>query len=93
MHNLLVTVGLIGLLAATVALCLQRRRINRRLFAALIAVAATSSLFSVLGWAATAVGRFAPLPLIWAIIGALTLLFALKLYRELQQPAPSSKQG
>lgn len=83
MHNMLVTMGLIGLLAATVALCLHRRRIDRRLFAGLIAVAATSSLFSVLGWVATAFGRFAPLPVIWALIGVLTLLFALRLYREL----------
>jgi uncharacterized membrane protein YeaQ/YmgE (transglycosylase-associated protein family) len=92
MHSLLVTVGLIGLLAATVALCLHRRRINRRFFAGLIAIAATSSLFSFLGWAATAVGRFAPLPLLWALIGALTLVFAVRLYRELL-PASSSKQG
>jgi cobalamin biosynthesis protein CobD/CbiB len=90
MHHLLVPVGLIGLLAATAALCLHRRRVNRRLFAGLIAVAATSSLFSLLGWAATAVDRLAPLPLTWALIGALTLLFALKLYRELQS---SDEQG
>ena len=88
MHNLLVSVGLIGLLAATVALCLQRRRINRRLFAGLIAVAATSS--SLLGWAATAVDRLAPLSLTWALIGALTVLFAVKLYRELR---PSDEQS
>jgi hypothetical protein len=91
-HNLLIGAGIIGLFAATVALCLHRRRINRRLFAGLIALAATSSLFSVLGWAATAIGRFAQLPLIWALIGGLSLLFALRLYRELQ-PAASNEQG
>lgn len=93
MHNLLITACLTGLFAATVALCLHRR-VDRRVFAGLIAVAATSSLFSVLGWAATAVGRFAPLPLIWALICALALLFALRLYRELQAtPSRPSKQG
>jgi hypothetical protein len=91
-HHLLVTAGVVGLFAATGALWLHRRRINRRLFSGLIAVAATSSLFSVLGWAATAFGRFAPLPVVWALIGALMLLFALRLYRELQA-APSTKQG
>ena len=81
-----------GLFAATIALCLHRRRINRRLFAGLIATAATSSLVSVLGWAAIVFGRFAQLPLIWALIGGLSLLFALRLYRELQ-PAASSEQS
>ena len=92
MHNLLITAGMMGLLAASIALCLHRRRMNRRLFAGLIAFAATSSLFSVLGLAATATGRFAQLPLIWALIGGLSLLFALRLYRELQ-PAASSEQS
>jgi hypothetical protein len=40
-------------------------------------------LFSVVAWAAAAI---APLPLTWVLVGTLALLFALRLYRELQEP-------
>jgi hypothetical protein len=46
------------------------------------------SLFSVVAWAATAI---APMPLTWVFVGMLALLFALRLYRELQEPPPSER--
>jgi hypothetical protein len=41
------------------------------LFAGLISIAVTLSLFSVVAWAAIAI---APLPLTWVLVGALALL-------------------
>jgi hypothetical protein len=85
MHKLLMLAGSVGLLTATAALWLQgRRRIDRRFFAGLVTLAVTSSLFSVITWAATAIARIAPLPLTWVLVGTFALLFALRLYRELQ---------
>jgi len=45
-------------------------------------------LFSVVAWAATAI---APLPLIWVLVGTLALLFALRLYQQLQKPPPGQR--
>jgi hypothetical protein len=59
-HGLLILAGCLGVSAASVALWLQSRRIDRRLFAGVIALAVTTSLFSVIAWAATAVARIAP---------------------------------
>src|SRR6202035_66630 len=64
-----------GLVAAIAALWVQGwRRADHRFFAALISIAVTLSLFSVVAWAATAI---APLPLTWVLVGTLALLFAL----------------
>jgi presenilin-like A22 family membrane protease len=92
MHNLLMLAGGVGLLTATAALCLHGRRVDRRFFAGLISIAVTLSLFSVFAWVAPAIARVVPLPLTWALICTLALIFALILYRELQAP-PSSEQG
>ena len=90
MPNLLMVAGGAGLVTATAALWLQaRRRVDRRFFAGLVAPAVTLSLFSVVTWAATVIARVAPLALTWAFVGALALLFALRLYRELRLPPPS----
>jgi uncharacterized membrane protein len=79
----------VGLVAATAALGVQGwRRSDHRFFAGLISIAVTLSLFSVAAWAAIAI---APLPLIWVLVGALALLFALRLYRELQEPSPGKR--
>ena len=61
MPNLLVMASGVGLVAATAALWVQGwRRSDHRLFASLISIAVTLSLFSVVAWAAAAI---APLPL------------------------------
>jgi hypothetical protein len=79
----------VGLVAAIAALWVQAwRRADHRFFAALISIAVTSSLFSVVAWAATAI---APWPLTWVLVGTLALLFALRLYRELQEPPPGER--
>jgi hypothetical protein len=83
--GLLIAAGGVGLVAATAALWLEsRRRISRRCFAGLLALAIGSSVFSVLAWGAIAVARIVPLPLTWALAVALAVLFAVRLYRELQ---------
>ena len=61
MPNLLMLASGVGLVAATAALWVQGwRRADHRLFAGLISIAVTLSLFSVVTWAAIAI---APLPL------------------------------
>jgi hypothetical protein len=87
--NLLMLATGVGLVAAIAALWVQGwRRADHRFFAALISIAVTLSLFSVVAWAATAI---APLPLTWVLVGTLALLFALRLYRELQEPPPGER--
>jgi hypothetical protein len=87
--NLLILASGVGLVAATAALWVHGwRRADRRFFAGLISIAVTSSLFSIVAWAATAI---APLPLTWVLVGTLALLFALRLYRELQEPPPGER--
>ncbi len=89
MRNLLMLAGGVGLVAATAALWVQgRRQADHRFFAGLISIAVTLSLFSVVAWAATAISEVAPLPLTLVIVGTLALLFALRLYRELQVRPP-----
>ena len=86
MPNLLMLASGVGLVAATAALWVQGwRPPNHRFFAGLISIAVTLSLFSVVAWATTAI---APLPLTWVLVGTLALLFALRLYRQLQKPPP-----
>ena len=78
-----------GLVAATAALWVRgRQRADHRFFAGLISIAVTLSLFSVVAWAATVI---APFPLAWVLVGALALPFALRLYRELQEPPPGER--
>jgi integral membrane sensor domain MASE1 len=80
--NLLMLACGVGLVTATAALWVQGwRRADHRLFTGLISIAVTLSLFSVVAWAATAI---APFPFTWVLVGTLALLFALRLYRELQ---------
>src|SRR5215469_6291052 len=49
----------------------------------LLILAVTVILFSLIAWAAT-VMTVAPLLLTWGFVGALALMFALRLYRELR---------
>jgi hypothetical protein len=81
--NLLMLASGVGFVAATAALWVEGwRRTDRRFFAGLISIAVTLSLFSGVAWAATAM---VPLPLTWVLVGTLAILFALRLYRELQE--------
>ena len=85
MSGLLIAAGGVGVATAAAALWLESsRRIGRRCFAGLVALAVTSTLFSFLAWAATAIARTTLLPLTWAFVIALAVLFAVRLYRELQ---------
>jgi hypothetical protein len=88
--NLLMLASGAGLGAATAALWVQGwRRADHRFFAALISIAVSLSLFSVVAWAAIAI---APLPLTaWVLVGTLALHFALRLYRQLQEPPPDER--
>jgi hypothetical protein len=85
-HNALILTGVLGLITAAVALYLQDSRVNRRFFAGLISIAVTLSLFSVFAWAATEIASVAPLPLTWFFTCTFALIFASRLYRELQPP-------
>lgn len=90
MYGLLILAGGIGIVAASAALWLPRRhRIEHHRFALLIVLAVTASLFSIIAWAATAIVRIAPVPLTLVLVGALAVVFAVRLYRELQIPPPS----
>jgi cobalamin biosynthesis protein CobD/CbiB len=87
--NLVMFANGVGFVAATAALWVQgQRRADHRFFAGLISIAVTLSLFSVVAWAATAI---APLPFTWVLVAMLALLFALRLYRQLQQPPPGER--
>jgi hypothetical protein len=84
MIGLLILAGAVGLVAATAALWAQgRAMIHQRIFAGLISLAVTVILFSLIAWAA-AIMTVAPLLLTWGFVGALALMFALRLYRELR---------
>lgn len=88
--NLLMLASSVGFVAATAALCVQRwRRENHRVFAGLISISVTSTLFLGVAWGATEIAQVAPLPLTWVFVGTLALLFALRLYRQLQASPPS----
>jgi cobalamin biosynthesis protein CobD/CbiB len=84
-RELLIAAGGVGVVAAAAALWLESsRRIGRRCFAGLVALAVALSVSSFLAWAATGITRLAPLPLTWASVIALAVLIAVRLYRELQ---------
>ena len=87
--NLLMLASGAGLAAATAALWVQGWRAYRRFFAFLVSIAVTVSLFSVVAWSATEIAQVAPLPLTWIFVGTLALLFALRLYQQLQDPPAS----
>ena len=88
--NLLMLASGVGFVAATAALWVQRwRRENHRVFAGLISISVTSTLFLGVAWGATEIAQVAPLPLTWIFVGTLALLFALRLYRQLQDPPAS----
>ena len=88
--NLLMLASGVGFVAATAALWVQRwRRENHRVFAGLISISVTSTLFLGVAWGATEIAQVAPLPLTWIFVGTLAVLFALRLYRQLQDPPPS----
>ena len=92
MPELLIAAGSVGVAAAAAALWLESMgRIGRLCFAGLIALAVASSVFSVLAWTATAIARIVPLPLTWALVIALAVLFAVRLYRELQVLPPGPR--
>ncbi len=55
------------------------RRAGHRLFAFLVSFAVSVSFFSAVAWAAT---EIPPLPLASTLVGTLTLLFALRSYRQ-----------
>ena len=85
--DLLMLASGVGFVAATAALWVQRwRRENHRVFAGLISISVTSTLFLGVAWGATEIAQVAPLPLTWIFVGTLALLFALRLYRQLQVP-------
>jgi hypothetical protein len=81
----LMLAGVISLIAAATALWAQRRAmIHQRVFAGLVSLAVTVILFSLIAWAAAATMSVAPRLLTWVFVGALALMFALRLYRELR---------
>jgi hypothetical protein len=84
MIGLLILAGAVGLVAATAALWAQgRTMIHQRIFAGLISLAVTVILFSLIAWAAAVMTK-APFLLTWGFVGALALMFALRLYHELR---------
>jgi cobalamin biosynthesis protein CobD/CbiB len=88
--SLLMLASGVGLVAATAALRVEGwRRADHRFFAGLISIAVSLSLFSIVAWAATAI---APVPLTWVLAGTLALLFAIRLYRQLQK-LPSGERS
>jgi hypothetical protein len=85
MLTLLMLAGGMGIASATAALWMQgRRMVHQRIFAALVSIAVTVILFSVVAWAAAAIRADAWVPVTWVFVSTLALLFALRLYRELR---------
>ena len=85
MLTLLMLAGGMSLISATTALWMQgRRTLHNRVFALLVSFTVTLILFSLIAWAAALLVTIAPLPLTWILVGALALLFAFRLYRELR---------
>ena len=85
MLTLLMLAGGMGIASATAALWMQgRRMVHQRVFAALVSIAVTVILFSVIAWAAAAIRVVASVPLTWVLVCTFALLFALRLYRELR---------
>jgi hypothetical protein len=92
--KLLMLAGGVGVVAAIAALLLQRwRRENHRVFAGLISISVTSTLFSGFAWAAIEVAQGAPPPLTCIFVGAVAIHFAVRLYRQLQNPPESEARA
>jgi hypothetical protein len=80
----LMLAGLIGLIAATVALWAHgRAMIHQRIFAGLISLAVTVILSSLIAWAAAFMTVAPSLPA-WVFLGMFAFWFARRLYRELR---------
>jgi hypothetical protein len=62
-----------------------KQMLHKRIFAVLVSVTATVSLFSMIGWTVVAVAAVAPVLITWAFVGAPALLFGFRLYRELRR--------
>jgi hypothetical protein len=90
MQKVLMLTGGMGLLTASLALCLNGRLVTRGYFAGLISIAVTLSLFSVVALGAT-FSRLASSPLTWILICTLAVIFGLRIYRELQAPPWSER--
>jgi hypothetical protein len=87
MLALLMLAGGMGIASASAALWMQgRRMVDQRVFAALVSITVTVVLFSVIAWVAAAFMAGASIPAIWLLVGALALMFALRLYSELRTP-------
>ncbi len=85
MLTLLMLAGGMGIASATAVLWMQgRQMVHQRIFAALVSIAVTVIVFSVVGWAAATIRADAWVPLTWVLVCTLALLFALRLYRELR---------
>jgi hypothetical protein len=85
MITLLMVAGGMSIVSATTALWMQgRRMLDQRIFALLVSFTITLILFSLVAWAAAAIATIAPLLLTWVLVGALALLFAFRLYREVR---------
>ena len=85
MLTLLMLAGGMSIVSATTALWMQgRRMLDQRVFALLVSFTVTLILFSLIAWAAAVIAPIPPRSRTWVIVGALALLFALRLYRELR---------
>ena len=83
---LLTVAGGCAMTGATLALWVHDRRISlQQIFAVLVSITVTVSLFSMIAWAAVAVAAVAPICVTWTFVGTLALLFAVRLYRELRR--------
>ena len=85
MLTTLIVLSAMGIASATTALWIESRpKLRQRLFVPLISFSVTVSLFSMIAWTADAIVAVVPLWLTRVLVGALALLFALRLYRELR---------
>jgi hypothetical protein len=81
----LIVLSAMGIASATTALWMESRpKLRQRLFAPLVSFSVTVSLFSMIAWIAGTLVTLVPLWLIRFRVGALALLFAFRLYRELR---------
>lgn len=62
-----------------------RQMLHQRIFAPLISVTVTVSLFSMIGWTAVAVAAVAPIFVTCVFVSMLASLFAVRLYSELRR--------
>ena len=92
MLTLLIVLSVIGIASATTALWMEGwPSLDQRLYALLVSLSVTVSLFAMIAWAAGAIVLIVPLWLTRLFVGALALLFALRLYREWASPMSFGK--